>query len=304
MSPKVLLRIVVILAVALLAWGLLALLRRSSTDSTVSFGLPHLTADSVESIEYVGPQDTIRLAKQGSNWSVNGHPAAPKVVEAFFRATADTSARSEMVAQSPESHVRLGVDSAVGKHLTVKGGGKTLLDIWFGNRGPDFEGFYLRKTGENPVYLMRGTFADLTVQPLDDWRDRLALSIGSDSVKRVDVIRGKGGYSLTKSGGGWTFAKGGAADSNRVARWLAQFKELRATGFPKPGQTDSASFTPAERKVTLYGSGTQPIAVVSLDSLPSTFILKIGEGAERYTLDQKVTDLVVPAESTFRKAGK
>lgn len=301
MSSKVLLRIVAILGVALLAWALLALLRRGSTDSTVTFALPHLVADSVESIEYLGPQDTIRLARQGSSWTVNGHTAAPRVVEAFFKAMSDTNARSEMVAQSAESHTRLGVDSAAGKHLMVKGGGKTLLDVWFGNRGPDFEGFYVRRAGENPVYLMRGTFADLTVQPLEDWRERLALSIGSDSVTRVEVIRGKSSYGLTRSGAGWTFAKGGAADSARVTRWLAQFQELRATGFPKPGQTDSASFTPAERRVTLYGSGTQPMAVVSLDSLPSTFILKIGEGAERYTLDSKVTDLVVPAESTLKR---
>lgn len=303
MSNKVLLRIAVILGVALLAWGLLALLRRNATDSTVSLRLPQLTADSVDAIEYLGPRDTIRLGKQGSSWTVNGHTAAPRVIEAFFRAMADSSARSEMVAQSAESHSRLGVDSVAGKHLTVKGGGKTLLDVWFGNRGPDFEGFYVRRAGEDPVYLMRGTFADLTVQPLEDWRDRLALSLGTDSITRVEVIRGKSSYGLTRSAGGWTFAKGGAADSTRVTRWLAQFKELRATSFPKPGQTDSASFTPAERKVTLYGSGPQPIAVVSLDSLPSTFILKINEGTERYTLDQKVTDLVVPAESTL-KAGK
>lgn len=301
MSSKVLLRIGAILGVALLAWGLLALLRRSSTDSTITFGLPHLTADSVESIEYLGPQDSIRLTRQGSTWTVNGHPAAPRVVEAFFRAMADSSARSEMVAQSAESHTRLGVDSVAGKHLIVKGGARTLLDVWFGNRGPDFEGFYVRRSGENPVFLIRGTFADLTVQPLDDWRDRLALAIGPDSVTRVEVIRGKSSWGLAKSASGWTFAKGGAADSARVVRWLAQFKELRATGFPKPGQADSASFTPAERKVTLYGSGTGPMAVVSLDSLPSTFILKVGDGAERYTLDQKVTDLVVPAESTLKQ---
>jgi hypothetical protein len=232
---------------------------------------------------------------------VNGHPAAQPVVEAFFRAMADTNARSEMVAQSAESHLRLGVDSVASKRLTVKGGGKTLVDLWFGNRGPDFEGFYVRRAGDNPVYLMRGTFADLSVQPLDDWRDRLALSLGTDSISRVEVIRGKSSYGLNKSGGGWMFARGGVADSARVTRWLAQFKELRATAFPKPGQADSASFTPAERRVTLYGSGTQPLAVVSLDSLPSTFILKINDGAERYTLDQKVTDLVVPAESSLKR---
>jgi hypothetical protein len=301
MSSKVLLRIALVLMIALAAWALLAVLRRAATDSPVTFLLPHMAADSVETIEYLGRQDTIRLARQGEHWTVNGHPAAPKVVEAFFRAMADTTARSELVAQSAESHARLGVDSAAGKHLTVSGGGKKLLDIWFGSRGPDFEGFYVRHAGDNQVFLLRGTFADLTVQPLDDWREKQVLTLATDSVARIDVVRGKQSYSLARSGSAWTFAKGSAADSARVARFLTLFKELRATGFPTTSQADSAKFAPAERKVTLFGAAGQPRAVLSLDSLPSVFVLRIGDGGELYTLDQRLTNLVAPAESTLRK---
>jgi hypothetical protein len=301
MSSKVLLRIALVLGIALAAWALLAVLRRSSTDSPVAFALPHVAPDSAERIEYIGPRDTVRLARQGALWTVNGHPAAPKVVEAFFRAMADTTARSELVAESAESHARLGVDSASGKHLTVTGGGEKLLDIWIGNRGPDFEGFYVRRTGENQVFLLRGTFADLTVQPLDDWREKLALALPTDSIARVEVVRGKSSFGLNRSGTAWTFAKGGPADSARVARFLTHFKELRVTGFPTAGQADSARFAPAERKVTLFGPAGQPLAVVALDSLPSLFVLRIGDGGELYTLDQRLTDLVAPAESTLRK---
>jgi hypothetical protein len=301
MSSKVLLRIAMVLGIALAAWALLALWQRWSSDTPETFALPRLAADSVQSIEYLGKADTIRLIRQGTGWTVNGHPAAPKVVEAFFHALADSGARSELVAQSAESHARLGVDSAAGKHLTVQGGGKALLDLWFGNRGPDFEGFYVRKAGDNRVFLLHGTFADLTVQPLEDWREKLALSLGSDSIARVEVVRGKGGYSLSKSGNAWSFAKGGPADSARVTRWLHQFSELRATGFPTPPQADSARFSPPERRVTLFGTGAAPLAVVSLDSLPSVFVMKLGEGGELYTLDQRMTDLVAPAESTLRK---
>lgn len=301
MSSKVLLRIAMVLGIALAAWALLAVLRRSATDRPVTFALPHLVQDSVDTIEYLGPQDTIRLARQGGVWKVNGHPAASKVVETFFRALGDTTSRSDLVAQSAESHARLGVDSVAGKHLTATGEGKTLLDLWFGNRGPDFEGFYVRRAGDNQVFLFRGTFADLTVQPLEDWREKLALALATDSVARIEVTRGKSGYGLSRSGTAWTFARGGAADSTRVARFLNQFRELRATGFPAPGQADSARFAPAERKVTLLATSGQPLAVVALDSLPSVFVLRVGDTGELYTLDQRMADLVVPEEGSLKK---
>jgi len=86
-----------------------------------------------------------------------------------------------------------------------------------------------------------------------------------------------------------------------MRRYLAQLREVRATGFPSPEQADSARFAPPERKLTLYGQSGQVLAELSLDSLASTFVLRKGAGTDRYTLDQKMTELVVPAESTFRR---
>ncbi|HWA58842.1 MAG TPA: DUF4340 domain-containing protein [Gemmatimonadales bacterium] len=301
MSPKVLQRIVLALAVAVLAWGGLAFLRRGAVDRPERLVLPKVAADAAQSIAYVGPRDTIRLERQGAGWTVNGHPAAPRVVETFFRSLADTSVRADLVAQSVESHSRLGVDSAAGKHLTVSGGGKSLVDLWFGNRGPDFEGFYVRQAGDPRVFLLKGTFADLTVQPLEDWREKQVLALSTDSIARVEVTRGKQRYTLTRSGTAWSLAKGGAADSTRVTRWLALFRELRATSFPSPAQADSAKFAPAERTVTLYGSGGAPLASVALDSIASTFVMRVNDQADLYTLDQRMTDLVAPAESTLKK---
>jgi Domain of unknown function (DUF4340) len=301
MSSKVLLRIAVVLAVALAVWAVLGVLQRSAADQPVGLALPHLAEDSADGISYVGRQDTIRLVRQAPGWAVNGHPASAKVVEAFFRALGDSTARSELIAESAESYGRLGVDTTAGKHLTVTGGGKTVLDLWFGNRGPDFEGFYVRRAGDSRVFLLRGTFADLTVQPLDDWRERQVLSIPTDRISRIEVVRGKTSYGLARSGTAWAFGTGGPADSTRVARFLDQFKELRATGFPTVAQTDSARFAPAERKVTLYGASGQPLAAVMFDSLPSKFVVRVGEGGELFTLDQRMADLVAPGEKSFRK---
>lgn len=301
MSAKVLLRILLLLAVAVLLWAGLAVLKRSSTDTPVGFALPKVNGDSADAIAYVGPQDTIRLVREGAAWRVNGHPAAGKVIETFFKSLGDSGARSDLVAQSTESHARLGVDSASGKHLTVTGGGKTLLDLWFGNRGPDFEGFYVRKAGEAQVFLLHGTFADLTVQPVEEWREKQVLSLQPDAIGKVEVQRGRQGYTLIRSGKAWSYAKGGAADSTKVTRWLGTFRELRATSFPNPAQADSAKFAPPERSVKLYGVTGELLGSVTLDSIASTFVMRVNDGPDLYTLDLLATNLVTPADSAFRR---
>lgn len=300
MSSKVLLRILLLLAVAMLLWAGLAVVNRTSVDSPERLSLPAVPADSADAIAYVSPQDTIRLARTGTGWTVNGHRAAPRVIETFFKSLGDSAARSELVAQSAESHARLGVDSATAKHLTVTGRGKTLLDLWFGNRGPDFEGFYVRQEGDNRVYLLRGTFADLTVQPLEDWRDKQVLALTPDSIARVEVQRGRKSYTLTRDGSAWTLGKGVTADSAKVARWLGTFRELRASSVPSPAQTDSARFAPPERSLKFYGPSGDLLASLALDSIASTFVLRTSEG-ELYTLDPQMTNLVVPTDSGLRK---
>jgi hypothetical protein len=294
-------RIAVLLGILLAAWALLALLHRSSADRPAVLVLPRLTAPDADSFSYVGPQDTIRVVRQGGTWRVNGTPAAAKVVETFFRAMADTSARSELVAQSPASHERLGVDSLKGKRLTVVKGGKPVLDLWFGNRGPDFEGFYVRRAGENQVYLLRGTFADLTVQPLDDWRDRQILAVGPDTVSAVEVVRGRVRYSLKRAGTVWNLAQGGTADSTKVARFLRYFADLRATGFPSRSESDSARFRPAKRQVTLFGASGQQLATLALDSLASGFLVRAADSGPIFKLDARTAELITPEAGSLEK---
>jgi hypothetical protein len=299
MSSKVLLRIAMVLGVALAAWALLAVLRRSAADRTVGVPLPTVSPEQADAISYVGPQDSIRLTLTGGVWQVNGHRASATAVQAFFRALGDTSARSELIAQSTASHERLGVDSLKGKRLTVTGGGQTLLDVWFGNRGPDFEGFYIRRAGDNRVFLLRGAFADLTAQPLDDWRDNQVLAIPADSIGGVAVVRGRRSYSLTRVGGGWSLGSGAAPDSIRVARFLAQFGELRASSFPGTEEADSARFEPADRRVTLYGRGGQTLAALVLDSIASGFLLRVGDSGEVVKLNTRLADGITPDQGTL-----
>ncbi|HWA17315.1 MAG TPA: DUF4340 domain-containing protein [Gemmatimonadales bacterium] len=293
MSPRLLRQIIAILLGAVVGWGLLASWQRQkrAADATSGIVLPALAPASTDTIRYIGPGDTVILARNGTAWTANGFAAAQPVVDAFFHATTDNTSRSELISESATSHERLGVDSTHAKHLVVTGGGKALLDLHFGGRGPDFEGFYVRQGRDPKVFLLRGTFANLTVQGIDDWRDKTLLAVAKDSVGHVDVTRGKTRYQVTRGSSTWSLGNG-SADSTRVSQFLGNFTSLRATGFPRPEQMDSAKFAPAERVVELFNLGGTSIGRLELDSISWGWMVR-KDGA-LYKLDQRMVDLITP----------
>jgi len=299
-SPKVLQRIAIALGVLLLAWAALTVVRRSRWDTAGGLALPRVAPSAVDQVAFRAGLDTIVLVRRGDQWSVNGFPASAGGVQGFLEALGDTTLRSEIVAESPASHSRLGVDSAA-LRLAIRSGDTAVVDLRVGNRGPDFEGYYVRPDGAGAVYLLRGRFAEQLGKTLADWREKQVASIVPDSVARVQVLRGRAGWSMTRNGPAWALARG-PADSAGVARFLAHFNNLRATGFPEAADLDSIRFEPPDRAVTLYSAGGQPLLALVFDSTSGgAFWARADTGGPIYRLDARATELATPAESTLRK---
>lgn len=299
MSPKLLRQIIGILFGAVVGWGLLASWQRQRADRNVGVVLPALDPATTDTIRYVGPGDTVVLARNGAGWTANGFPAAEPVVLTFFRAVTDSSARSGLIAESPASHERLGVDSARAKHLVVVGAGKPLLDLYFGGRGPDFEGFYVRQGDDPRVFLLHGTFANLTVQPVDDWRDKTIVAIVRDSIGHAEIRRGKVTYQVTRGAAGWTLGTA-VGDSAKVTGFLGRFGSLKGTGFPTWEQADSSTFAPAERELRLFSAADAPVAELQFDSMAWGWTVRTSTGV-LYKLDQRIVDLITPSPDSLRK---
>ena len=301
MSPKVLQRIAFALVFGLGLWLALHFFGARTRDDAGRLTLPALSAAGVDRIRLGGAADSLVFVRQGEVWLVDGFPAAASAVQEFLDASGDSTAESELIAQSAASHARLGVDSVAGKRLAVLGAGKPLLDLVVGNRGPDLDGFYVRRAGAPEVYLLRGRFAELLARSESEWRDRRVAAVRPDSIARVEVQRGKSRWSLTRSGASWSLGNV-AADSTKVARFLAVFGDLQAAGFPDRAELDSITFAPPERSVTLSGANGQPILALVLDSTPSgAFWVRPSAGGPVYRLDGRTTALITPEESSLQK---
>jgi hypothetical protein len=302
MSAKQLLRVAVVLVAVLFLWGVMEIVNRRSDRLARIELIPPLAVTDVDTVEIVSPSDTIRLSRTpGGAWRVNGFEASRTGVEALFNALGD-SLRGELVAQSASSHGRMGVDSAEGRHMRFVGGGVVLASLIAGHAGQGFQTRYVRRPGENEVYLLHGEFATMLDRDVPAWREKEIGRVEPDSVATMSAERAGRAYTLTRAEGGWRFADGAAADTAAVRRALDAYRGLAAQGvsFATPAQADSADFTSPDRRVTLLGLRGDTLLALALDSTASGFwVRKAGSEAVYHLYGWKVDDLV-PADTTLR----
>ncbi|MDH5282501.1 MAG: DUF4340 domain-containing protein [Gemmatimonadota bacterium] len=294
MTPDVLRRIAVVLGVALALWGAGYMWRQGHRDEPGTLRLPPVDTASVEEIALRRPTDTLVARRAPGGWTVNGFPASAEQVAKLLAAYADSSIRTELVAESPASHARLGVDSAAGRRFTIAAGGTVVADFVLGNRGPDFEGTYLRARSDSAVYLLHGEITDVFLDALDAWREKRIVAVPAESIAAVEVAVGRASWRLARQDGRWV-SGGASADSVKVRRYLGQFEGLRASGFPDPA-LDPPRFEPLARTVSVLGGAGAVLARLEfVDAGGGAFwVREAGQGVV-YRLPSATVDLIAPA---------
>jgi hypothetical protein len=302
MSAAQLKRIALALTVAVFLWGLVEILGRRGDTLGETPLLPAIPMDTIDTVTIAGASDTIRLERTADTaWTVNGFAASPEAVGTLLDALTDPT-QGELIAQSPSSHERMGIDTATAKRFTVRGGEEVLGDVLVGGQGRSFRSAYLRKPGDDDVYQVEGELITLIDRTVTDWRDKRILSVEPDSIDGITVERGSTRYSLVRTDGGWSFAGGEAVDSARVARLVESFARVEAQGaaFATPDEASAADFDRPERRVRLMGPDGSELASLAFDSTDAGFWVRRAGGETVYQLNRWRVDDLTPADSSLR----
>ncbi len=301
MTPRQLALIAGVFAALLLLWGAAALVGRRGGEDDQAL-LPRIAREAVETVTIARPADTTVLVRRDSaTWTANGHPADATAVRELLDALADSgSARAELVAERSASHASYGVDSAAGSRVRVVGREGVLADLVSGQRSPDLDGGYLRRSADSAVYLVRGPLAGALGRGGDEWRDRSMGGVAPDSVQRIEVTRGRRSYTLSRKDGTWSFGGRARADSGSVADLLEAFRQMQAAGFASAAQADSAGFSPPDRRVRLSRADGSPLLTLALDSMPEGFWARVDTAPTVFRIESWTADRLAPAESTLR----
>jgi Domain of unknown function (DUF4340) len=300
MSTKQLQAIAIGVAVLLILWGASELWLRRKDSTTVQLRLPALSASAVDTVAITRGADTVRLVKQSPGaWTVNRYPASQAGIEDLFRTVRD-SVTPELVAESPSSFARMGVDSSRARLVRLVAGGKTLAQVLVGDPSPGYDAAYVRFPGDVRVYRWPGRLPTLVGRPVDDWRDHQIGAVVPESIATVEIQRAGKRITLRKHGTRWVLSSGAPADSAAVTRFLEHFRTVSAAGFATERQADSLRAARPKRRISVRGTGDRPLLALTFDSTASGYWVRKPEGGAVYRLDFWQVDQLTPAEDALK----
>lgn len=174
-----------------------------SVSGTFDVGSPLVSnTGKVTAIEIKTQSENIGLERKDSTWLMTSPLSevadAEKMKEVLRLIT--ESVMVAPISDNPDKQPIFGVDST-GKKLILTIGNDRLTYI-VGNPGPDFNSVYIRKDGQNDVFIFSGNLSSFFTSS-GDFRDKSLLRLQPDSISKVEIQSTSENFVMLKDSANW-----------------------------------------------------------------------------------------------------
>lgn len=212
---------------------------------------------------YRADGDSLRLELAGDAARVNGFPADSSAVTSLFAAL-DTAAADELVSRNPENHGRLGVAAGDADSVVVGPAGSPSFTFLAGGSGRG--GRFVRRPGQDRVYLLEGAAASSLGRAEGRWRDRVIAAVDTARVARIVVERDARETVFVRDSAGWRAAGSGPLGASEAGTILDELGELRASSrVPTDSAVRSADFSTPDAVLRAFSAASgdgEPLLVL------------------------------------------
>jgi hypothetical protein len=282
-----------------------------SREPVVKKDRPFVEVDSaaVNRLAIVYGRDSVALGRRDDGWWVEypiQYPATQKTVCDAVGKLGGMNIES-LITDSPENFPKYEVDEVgVRVHVFQEKAAKPVGFI-VGKNASDYQHTYLRRIGENDVWLVKGSYRNVFSKGLKDWRDRTITDLPMDSATRVELIYPKETITLAWEDSVWKVqagAKSFEGEKPLVDRLLRLLCKLNTVEFLDTVGT--VSFASPELVIRAQITGYEPLEVklVPLDESGEKYVLeKTGTRTHFIIYKATATTLMKKAED-FRSESK
>ncbi len=158
---------------------------------------------AVTSVEYTGPDGTLRLVRSDSGWMLEeprALPADTKKVDGLLRDWSEGFAPDLRLDPKPsgDALTQYGLDEAQRAELRIEGAQGTLVHLVLGKKIAGGS-HYVVEPGEPSVYRGRVPGAHRLVVDADEWRDKRLFPFEKDDLAGLQIIGDRGHWEFART---------------------------------------------------------------------------------------------------------
>ena len=297
------------LTITLIVLGVLylaSLAFSGGSDSSFQKNLALIDTAQVKSIiiEPAKVEGTITLNRAGADWQVSGpegqvYPADPQGITQALDGIRSLEAL-QIIANDESKWAEYKVDDASGTRVKVSNGSKTSLDLMVGRFEYKQSGLmtYVRLSGQEEVYLIKG-FLDATFnKETNDWRNkRMITGTAADWLSFNFTFPGDSSFQMVKGMDNlWRMPDSTQLDAGKVSGYLGTFSNLTGTTFVENRPVG----TPTMRiEATCLNQAPVTLSAFAVDT---TFVLTSSQNPDAYFSGEGFYDRVFKGPSHFLPA--
>jgi hypothetical protein len=176
-----------------------------------------------------------------------------------------------------------------------------------GKSSSDYQHTYMRRIGDQDVWLVKGSYRQALAKGLKDWRDRTITDFPMDSAKRVELIYPKETISLAWKDSVWNVQAGSKtfqAEKPLVDRLLRLLCKLNTVDYLDT--LGNVSFATPEATIRTELSGFAPIEMklVPLDATAEKYVLEMTGAPTHFIIYKTTATTLMKKAEDFRSESK
>lgn len=217
-------------------YSLKAFPRNEEFIAPVSFVVDQWNRDTLASIKIKNGEESVNLALQNGEWTVNEKKVDAQRLSDLFDAFAEAEVTSR-VSTNPQHHERFEVGESA-KELVLSTENSEIQQLIVGKNAGGTS-VYVRLPEDDAVYILSGVPAYLIDTNIELWRERKLLAVEPSDIRSVNF---NGDWTLLNEGEGNWVVEGRrtntSVDASKVIDWLGKLSSVQATEFieDEPGR--------------------------------------------------------------------
>jgi len=271
-STRRLLIVFVSLLVVTIIWN--GLERRGTTSRERTF--EKVDVEEITRIEMSGRENVVTLSLQGGLWMVTDpleYPAGQSLVEDLLTQI-DGLVVTNLVSTSTANHDLYEVGPDTGFLVRLLGGRdgqRRLSEFYIGKMTSDFGHTYIRRFGEDDVFMASGLLQGYFNKTVSTWRDKTILSLQLENIEQIELSSADDSWQIARRGmyteavdAPWVISTDGGfvpADSVVVGTILRRVINLSASDFPSPAEQLPFDWDNPDYRIILGLTGNIPVGI-------------------------------------------